>query len=85
MPEEEGNPEALVDYLPLAKASIHETCTLVAAARVRSDQILIPTNKSYVYSKKYGENVELKITFPADVTEEILCLKVQVCVFLCGV
>ena len=66
------------DYLPFAMASIHEPCTLVAAARVRCDQILIPTHRSYTFSKKYGEIAELKITFPAGVTNEILLLNVKV-------
>ena len=68
----------LDDYLPIVKATISETCTLVAAARVRSDRISIPTNKNYIFSKRYGKNAELKITFPAGVTEEISNLKVQV-------
>jgi hypothetical protein len=82
VPKQISNEEILHDYLPCAKATIHETCTLVAATRVRSDQILIPTNRSYAFSKQYGDNAELKITFPADVTEQILILKVQVNVFL---
>ncbi len=73
-----SNKEIFDDYLPFAKATIHETCTLVVATRVRSDQILIPTNRSYVFSKQYGDIAELKITFPAGVTEEILNLTVQV-------
>ena len=68
----------LADSLPIAKATIRETCTLVAATRVKSDQILIPTNRSYTFSKQYGENTQLKITFPAGATEEILILNVQV-------
>ena len=78
IPKEVRNPEILEDYLPVAKATIHETCTLVAAARVRSHQIFIPTNRSYIFSKQYGENTQLKITFPAGVTEEIQSLNVQV-------
>ena len=68
----------LADSLPIAKATIRETCTLVAATRVKSDQILIPTNRSYTFSKQYGENTQLKITFPAGATEEILILNVEV-------
>ncbi len=45
----------LDDYLPIVKATINETCTLVAAARVRSDRISIPTNKNYIFSKRYGK------------------------------
>jgi hypothetical protein len=78
IPKEILNPEILDDYLPIAKTTIHETCTLVAATRVRYDQILIPTDSSYIFFKQYGENAELNITFPAGVTEEILSLKVQV-------
>ncbi len=68
----------LDDCLPIVKANISQTCTLFAAARVRSDRISIPTNKNYIFSKQYGKNAELKITFPAGVTEEISNLKVQV-------
>ena len=78
VPKEISNPKMLADSLPIAKATIRETCTLVAATRVRSDQILIPTNRSYTFSKQYGENTQLKITFPAGATEEILILNVQV-------
>ena len=82
VPKEISNPEILADCLPIAKATIHETCTLVAVTRVRSHQILIPTNRSYTFSKQYGENTQLKITFPAGVTNDILILAVQVFVFL---
>ena len=51
---------------------------MAAAARARYHQILIPTNRRYVFSKQYGDIAELKITFPAGVTKEILSLKVQV-------
>jgi hypothetical protein len=78
VPKEISNKEILDDYLPFAKATIHETCTLVAATRVRSEQILIPTNERYTFSKQYGDKAELKITFPAGVTKEILNLTVQV-------
>ena len=83
VPKEISNKEILHDYLPFAKATIHETCTLAAAARVRSDQILIPTDRSYAFSKPYGDNAELMITFPAGVTEKILNLTVQV-IFSCS-
>ena len=78
IPKQIRNPEILEDYLPIVKATIHETCTLVAAARIRSHQIFIPTNRSYTFSKQYGENIQLKITFPAGATEEIQSLNVQV-------
>ena len=78
IPKQIRNRELLVDYLPMAKATIHCSCTLVAATRVMSDQILIPTNRSYTFSKQYGENTQLKITFPAGATEEIQSLNVQV-------
>ena len=69
----------LENYLPIAKATICETCTLVTSARIRSDQILIPkNNEKCVFSKKYGENTELTITFPANITNQIMCLKIQV-------
>jgi hypothetical protein len=73
-----SNKEILDDYLPFAKATIHETCTLIAATRIRSDQISIPTNRCYAFFKQYGDNTELNITFPLGVTEEILNLTVQV-------
>ena len=78
VPKQIRNPELLVDYLPFAKATIHGTCTLVAAARFKSHQIFIPTNRSYTFSKQYGENTQLKITFPDNATEEIQSLNVQV-------
>ena len=78
VPQQIRNPELLVDYLPMAKATIHGSCTLVAATRVRSHQIFIPTNRSYTFFKQYGENTQLKMTFPAGVTEEIQSLNVQV-------
>ena len=79
VPKQIRNPELLADYLPFAKANIDETqCTLVAAARVKSHQIFIPTNRGYTFSKQYGENTQLKITFPSGVTEEIQSLNVQV-------
>jgi hypothetical protein len=68
----------LDEYLPLAKATIQETCTLAAATRARFNRILIPTNRRYQFSKQYGDVAELKITFPAGVTEKILSLNVQV-------
>ena len=77
VPQQIRNPE-LVDYLPMAKATIHGSCTLVAAARVKSHQIFIPTNRRYTFFKHYGENTQLNITFPAGVTEEIQSLNVQV-------
>ena len=78
MPKEICKKEVLDDYLPLAKATIQETCTFAAATRARFNQILIPTNRRYVFCKQYGDIAELKITFPARVTNEILSLKVQV-------
>ena len=78
VPKEISNPEVLDDYLPIAKATVCQPCILVAAARVRSHQILIPTNKSYTFFEQYGDSAQLKIAFPAGVVKEILCLKVQV-------
>lgn len=78
LPKGIPNPEMMENYLPFAKATIQETCTLVATTRIRSDQILIPTNTSYTFCKQYGENTELKITFPVGVTDKILSLEVQV-------
>ena len=66
------------DYLPLAKATIQETCTLVAATQARFNQILVPVKRRYVFSKQYGDIAKLKMTFPAGVTEKILSLKIQV-------
>ena len=84
VPKEISNPEILADCLPIAKATIHETCTLVAVTQVRSHHILIPTNRSYTFSKQYGKNAQLKITFPAGVTNNILILTVQVFNFYKG-
>ena len=78
MPKEISNPELLVNYLPIAKATIHKTCTLVAAARVKSHEITIQANTSYTFSKWYGKNTQLNMTFPAGATEEIQSLNVQV-------
>ena len=78
VPKEISNPEILNSYLPIAKVTIHETCILVAAARVRSHQIFIPKDRSYIFFEGYGENTQLKITFPAGVTNEKLSLNVQV-------
>ena len=78
VPKEISNKEILENDLPFAKATIRETCTLVAATRARFNQILIPTNRRYAFSKQYGDHAELKITFPAGVTEKILILNVQV-------
>ena len=79
VPKSLSNAELFMDdYLPFAMATIHESCTLVAAARVRCDQILIPTHRSYAFSRTYGEIAELKIIFPAGVTNEILMLTVKV-------
>ena len=78
VPKEISNPEVLDDYLPVAKATVCQPCILVAAARVRSHQISIPTNTSYTFSEQYGESAQLKIAFPAGVVKEILCLRVQV-------
>ena len=73
-----SNKEILDDYLPFAKATIHETCTLIAATRIRSDQISIPANRSHAFVKPYGDNAELNITFPLGGTKETLNLTVQV-------
>ncbi|XP_028409879.1 uncharacterized protein LOC114532546 isoform X2 [Dendronephthya gigantea] len=77
LPKGIRNPKIMEDYLPFAKATIQETCTLVATTRIRSDQVLIPTRKSYTFCKHYGKNTELKITFPAGVTDSLLSLKIQ--------
>ena len=78
IPKQIRNPELLVDYLPMVKATIHGSRTLVAATRVRSHQIFIPTNRRYTFFKQYGKNTQLNITFPAGVTKEIQSLNVQV-------
>ena len=68
----------LNDYLPLAKANIDVTCTLVVATRVKLYHISIPPNEDYTFCEQYGKNAELKITFPAGATDEMLSLQVQV-------
>ena len=70
--------EGLRDYLPFAKTTISETCTLVVATRIKSDEIMIAAHTSEIFSKKYGDNTEVKITFPAGVAEKKLGLTVQV-------
>jgi hypothetical protein len=75
----------LDSYLPFAKTTIHQTCTLVAAARIKSKDIYVATNEVSTFSEKYGNTAQLKITFPAGVTEEKLSLKIQVYIFFfCG-
>ena len=79
IPKEISDKEILDSYLPFAKTTIHETCTLVAAARIKSERISIATNEIYTFSKQYGDAAQLKIMFPAGVTEEPLSLRIQVC------
>ena len=78
LPKEISNKEILNNYLPFARTCIHEACTLVAATRVMSEHISVPTDGSYTFSKQYGDSAQLKITFPSGVAEETLSLKVQV-------
>ena len=78
VPKEISNPEILNDYLPFAKATICKPGSLVAVARVRSNPIVIPTAERYTFFEEYGENTQLKITFPAGVTKELQWLDVQV-------
>ena len=66
-------------YLPVAKASIAKTCTLVVAARIRSENIVVQPTEAFVFSKSYGKESKLKIDFPAGAVEAQCCLKVQVC------
>ena len=68
----------LNDYLPAAKVTITETCTLVVATRIKLHHISVSPNKKYTFSERYGENAELKITFSAGVTDEVQSLQVQV-------
>ena len=65
-------------YLPVAKASIVKTCTLVVAARIHSENIVVQPTEACVFSKSYGEESKLKIDFPAGAVEAQCCLKVQV-------
>ena len=66
-------------YLPVAKAFIVKTCTLVVAARIHSENIVVQPTEACVFSKSYGEESKLKMDFPAGAVEAQCCLKVQVC------
>ena len=68
----------MTNHLPMAKATIVETATLVVATRIRSDDIEVQPMEAFVYSKSYGEESELKISFPAGVVEKKCRLSVQV-------
>ena len=78
MPKQISNKEILGDYLPLAQASILETCTVVAVTRARSDQISVLPDRPLTFTKQYGDSAELMMTFPFGATEEIQDLTVQV-------
>ena len=80
MPKQISNKEILGDYLPLAQASILETCTVVAVTRARSNQILVLPDRSrpLTFTKQYGDSAELTMTFPVGATKEIQDLTVQV-------
>ena len=68
----------IIQHLPIAKATIVETGTLVVAARIRSDDIVVQPTEAYVHSKSYGDESQLKISFPAGVVEEKCPFIVQV-------
>ena len=65
-------------YLPVAKASILKTCTLVVSARIHSENIIVQPTEACVFFKSYGEESKLKIDFPAGAVEAQCCLEVQV-------
>ena len=68
----------IIQHLPIAKATIVETGTLVVAARIRSDDIVVQPTEAYVHSKSYGDESQLKISFPAGAVEEKCCFSIQV-------
>ena len=68
----------IIQHLPIAKATIVQTGTFVVAARIRSDDIAVQPMEAYVHSKSYGDESQLKISFPIGVAEEKCRFSVQV-------
>ena len=68
----------ITGLLPIAKANIMETSTLVVVTRIRYENIEILPGKSFVYSKSYGDESKLKITFPDGTVEEKCCFRFEV-------
>ena len=68
----------IINHLPIAKATIVETGTLVVVARIRSNDIVVQPTETYVHSKSYGDESQLKLSFPAGAVEEKCHLSVQV-------
>ena len=68
----------ITNHLPMAKATIVETATLVVATRISSDDIVVQPMEACVHCKSYGKESELKISFPAGVVEKKCRLSVQV-------
>lgn len=58
--------------------TIKETCTLVVVTRVRYETVEVLPGEPYSYSKSFGEESKLKITFPDDAVEEKCCLTIKV-------
>ena len=78
-PKSISNKGVIHDYLPLAKACILETCTIVAITRTKSHQIsLHPKESDKHFTQQYGDSAELIITFPSGITEKKQVLTVQV-------
>ena len=79
LPEEiQSDFSDIINDLPMAKATIVETATLVVATRIRSDDIEVQPMEACVHCKSYGKESELKISFPAGVVEQKCRLSVQV-------
>ena len=64
--------------LPLAKATIEKTCTLVVASRIRSEQIFVQPDELSVYAASFGNECDVEIFFPFETVEEECCLNIQV-------
>ena len=68
----------ITERLPLAKVTINKTCKLVVVTRIRYETVEVPTEKSYFYAKSFGDESDLKITFPQGAVEEKCYLRVKV-------
>ena len=70
----------IYEHLPVAKARIRESCTLVVATMFRTEDIIVKPDEPYEFSKSYGNEAKLKIDFPVGAVKTKCCLRVQVCV-----
>ena len=65
-------------YLPIAKATIQKTSTLAVTTRIKYEDIIVYPGESFVYSKSYGDESEVKISFPAGSVRQKCDLRVKV-------